>query len=165
MCSITIILFPVSTNLCKISTNLWTSAIWSPVVGSSKIYNVFPVAFLDNSVANLTRCASPPDKVVEGCPNLIYPSPTSYKVWIFDFILGMFSKNFNASSTVISRTSLIVLPLYLTSSVSLLYLFPLHTSHGTYISGKKCISIFKTPSPEHASHLPPATLKLNLPLS
>lgn len=24
---------------------------------------------------------------------------------------------------------------------------------------------FKTPSPEHASHLPPATLKLNLPLS
>jgi len=33
------------------------------------------------------------------------------------------------------------------------------------MSGKKCISILSTPSPLQASHLPPATLKLNLPLS
>ena len=68
LCSITIIVFPVSTNLCKISTSLWTSAIWSPVVGSSNIYKVFPVALLDNSVASFTLWASPPDKVVDGCP-------------------------------------------------------------------------------------------------
>ena len=43
----------------------------SPVVGSSKIYNVLPVALLESSVASLTLCASPPDKVVEGCPNFI----------------------------------------------------------------------------------------------
>ena len=71
LCSITIIVFPVSTSLCKISTNLWTSAICSPVVGSSKMYKVFPVAFLESSVANFTRWASPPDNVVEGCPSLM----------------------------------------------------------------------------------------------
>jgi len=48
------------------STSLCTSAICNPVVGSSNIYNVFPVAFLESSVANLTRCASPPDSVVDG---------------------------------------------------------------------------------------------------
>lgn len=74
-------------------------------------------------------------------------------------------KNSSASSTVISSTSDIVFPLYFTSKVSLLYLFPWHTSHGTYTSDKKCISIFNIPSPLQASHLPPATLKLNLPLS
>ena len=42
--------------------------MWSPVVGSSKIYKVFPVAFLESSVASFTLCASPPDNVVEGCP-------------------------------------------------------------------------------------------------
>ena len=68
LCSITIMLFPVSTRRCKISTNLCTSAMCSPVVGSSKMYNVFPVGFFDSSVANFTRCASPPDKVVDGCP-------------------------------------------------------------------------------------------------
>ena len=77
LCSITTTEFPVSTNLCKISINLWTSSIWSPVVGSSKIYRVFPVAFFDNSVASFTLCASPPDNVVEDCPSFIYPSPTS----------------------------------------------------------------------------------------
>ena len=57
------------------------------------------------------------------------------------------------------------LPLYLICNVSRLYLVPLHTSQGTYTSGKKCISIFLTPSPQQASHLPPLTLKLNRPLS
>ena len=52
-----------------------------------------------------------------------------------------------ACSTVISSTSAIVLPRYRTSRVSRLYRLPLHTSHGTYTSGKKCISIFIIPSP------------------
>ena len=60
------------------------------------MYNVFPVAFLDSSVASFTRCASPPDSVVDGCPNFIYPNPTSYSVCILVLILGMFSKNSNA---------------------------------------------------------------------
>src|SRR5574344_2415577 len=70
-----------------------------------------------------------------------------------------------ASDTRMSNTSAIFLPLNLTRKVSLLYLVPWHTSHGTYISGKKCISIFLTPSPQQASHLPPLTLNENLPLS
>ena len=55
------------------------------------------------------------------------------------------------------------MPLYLIDNVSLLYLCCLHWSHGTYTSGKKCISIFNTPSPLQVSHLPPFTLKLYLP--
>ena len=56
-----------------------------------------------------------------------------------------------------------LLPLYFTSKVSLLHLLPRHTSQGTYTSGKKCISIFIMPSPLQFSHLPPLTLKENLP--
>ena len=129
------------------------------------MYKVLPVALFESSVASLIRWASPPDKVVDGWPNLIYPKPTSYNVCIFCLILGIFSKNCKASSTVISSTSDILFPLYFTSRVSLLYLFPLHTSQGTYTSDKKFISILIIPSPEQASHLPPGTLKLNLPLS
>ena len=43
LCSITSTLFPASTNLCSTSISLSTSAKWSPVVGSSRIYIVFPV--------------------------------------------------------------------------------------------------------------------------
>ena len=75
LCSITTIVFPVSTSLCRISTNLWTSAIWSPVVGSSNIYNVFPVGLLESSVASFILCASPPDSVVEGCPKFNISKP------------------------------------------------------------------------------------------
>src|SRR5262249_56111335 len=44
-----------------------------------------------------------------------------------------------------------------------LYRAPLQTSHGTYTSGRKCISILIVPSPEHASHRPPFTLNENRP--
>ena len=125
---------------------------------------VLPVLLLLSSVASLIRCASPPDNVVEGCPSLIYPRPTSLSVSIFLNIRGTFSKNSHASSTVISRTSYMLLPLYFTSRVSLLYLLPLQTSQGTYTSARKCISILIIPSPLQASHLPPDTLKENLPL-
>src|ERR1700753_2218836 len=76
---------------------------------------------------------------------------------------GTLVKNSTASSTVISNTSLIDFPLYLISSVSLLYLLPLHFSHCTYTSGKKFISITRIPPPWHSSHLPLFTLNENLP--
>src|SRR4030095_2480788 len=76
---------------------------------------------------------------------------------------GTALKNSTASSTVISSTSLIDLPLYLISSVSLLYLFPLHFSQCTYTSGKKFISITRIPPPSHTSHLPLFTLKEKRP--
>ena len=55
------------------------------------------------------------------------------------------------------------LPLNVMSSVSRLYRAPLHTSHGTYTSGRKCISILIVPSPAHASQRPPFTLNENRP--
>ena len=48
--------------------------------------------YLESSVASFTRCASPPESVVAGCPSLIYPSPTSYSVLIRSRIFGIFSK-------------------------------------------------------------------------
>lgn len=56
--------------------------------------------------------------------------------------LGLSVKKSTAILTVISNTSEIDLPLYLTSRVSRLYLLPLQVSHGTYTSGRKFISIF-----------------------
>ena len=79
---------------------------------------------------------------------------------------GMFWKNSHASPTLMSRTSDIDRPLYFTSRVSRLYRFPLHTSHVTYTSGRKCISILIWPSPEQFWQRPPrgaGTLKENRP--
>ena len=78
-------------------------------------------------------------------------------------ICGIDLKKSKPSSTVISRISWIFLSLNLISRVSSLNLFPLHISHSTYKSGRKCISTFTQPSPLQFSHLPPSTLKLNLP--
>src|SRR3989338_4428551 len=78
-------------------------------------------------------------------------------------MLGTAEKRARASSTLICKISAIDFPLYVIASVSALYLFPLHSSHSTYTSGKKFISILIVPSPSHFSHLPPATLKENLP--
>lgn len=44
---------------------------YSSVVGSSRIYTVFPVLLRLNSVASLILWASPPDNVVDGCPSRI----------------------------------------------------------------------------------------------
>ena len=127
------------------------------------MYIVFPVLLFESSVASFILCASPPESSVDGCPNLMYESPTSLRVSIFLLTDGTFSKKSTASSIVMSRTSYMLLSLYLTSRVSLLYLLPLHTSHGTNISAKKCISIFFIPSPLQASQRPPFTLKLKRP--
>ena len=72
---------------------------------------VRPVARFDNSVASFTRCASPPESVVEDCPSLIYPSPTSRSVSSLFASFGRSRKNSSASSTVISSTSAMLLPL------------------------------------------------------
>src|SRR5215217_6358617 len=76
---------------------------------------------------------------------------------------GTLLKNATASSTVISSTSLIDFPLYLISSVSRLYLLPLHFSQCTYTSGKKFISITRIPPPSHTSQRPLFTLNEKRP--
>ena len=58
-------------------------------------------------------------------------SSTSCSVRIRRRIRGWFSNSTAASSTVISRTSAMLLPRNFTSSASRLYRRPLHTSHGT----------------------------------
>ena len=66
-----IIEFPFSDNSKIISRNTLISSKCKPVVGSSKIYMVFPVSFFESSVANLILCDSPPDNVVDCCPSVI----------------------------------------------------------------------------------------------
>ena len=163
LCSITTTVLPDSTNLCKERSNFCISSKWRPVVGSSKIYNVLPVLLLDNSRANLIRCASPPDKVGDGCPNFMYSIPTSWSVCNILAILGIALKCCSASWTSISKTSAIDLFLYLTDRVSWLYLAPLQILHFTQTSAKNCSSIFLAPFPSQASQRPPLTLKLNRP--
>ena len=68
LCSITTTLLPASTSRCSTSSRRCTSAKCSPVVGSSRMYSVRPVAIFDSSVASFTRWASPPDSVVAGWP-------------------------------------------------------------------------------------------------
>ena len=63
-------------------------------------------------------------------------------------------KNCRASLTLISRMSFIVIWLYLSCRACLLYLFPLHSSQGTSISSRKCMSYLISPNPLHFSHLP-----------
>src|SRR3989338_389302 len=157
------IVLPFETNRFNTCINLRTSSKCNPVVGSSNKYTVFPRFTFASSRVNLIRCDSPPDSVVALCPNLIYTNPTSNNVCNFRLIELCASKNGNASSTLISSTSAIFFSLYTTSSVSLLYLFPKQSSHCTYTSGKKFISILITPSPKHFSHLPPSTLNENRP--
>ena len=82
----------------------------------------------------------------------------------FLLIIGIFSKNSRAFATVKFKISLIFFVLNKISKVCGLYLCPSHLSHFTYTSDKKCISTFITPSPSQDSHLPPLTLKLNLPV-
>ncbi|MOA44748.1 hypothetical protein D3C78_1670680 [compost metagenome] len=94
------------------------SAKCRPVVGSSRMYRVFPVSRLDSSRLSLTRCASPPDRVVALCPSLMYDRPTSISVCSLRASAGTASKKARASSMVISSTSWMFLPLYFTSRLS-----------------------------------------------
>ena len=62
LCSITITVFPLSTNLLSTAISTRISSKCKPVVGSSNIYKVFPVSRLESSVANFTRWLSPPTR-------------------------------------------------------------------------------------------------------
>ena len=76
---------------------------------------------------------------------------------------GWLAKKASPSSQGMSSTSAMFLLLNVMSRVSRLYRAPLHTSQGTYTSGRKCISILIVPSPAHASHRPPLTLNEKRP--
>ena len=99
---------------------LRTSAKCSPVVGSSSTYRVCPSASdremsspLLNSDASLTRCASPPDRVVARLAE-VRGSRGPRRRAHFGSSAGCFGwsveERRQASSTVISSTSAIVLP-------------------------------------------------------
>ena len=64
----------------------------------------------DNSAANLIRWASPPESVVEGCPSVMYPKPTSFSVLSLEAMEGMFSKNSTAWAMLMFSTSLMFFP-------------------------------------------------------
>ena len=95
----------LSTNFCITSRRYSQSYRDNPVVGSSKMYKVCPKDLFESSVASFTLCASPPDKVVAGCPNLIYPKPTSFMTVNLFTILGMLENKSIAWSTVKFNTS------------------------------------------------------------
>ncbi len=126
-----------------------------------------PGTSLAQFCASLMRCASPPDNVVDGCPRWIYDNPTSYKC------LHLASEYVG---TYFGKSSAPLLLSYLARrKYSFPYILPsnekppgctsfhrkLHTAHRR--PGRKCISIFNIPSPLHASHRPPFTLKLKRP--
>src|SRR5690606_12997432 len=130
----------------------------SPTVGSSSMYRRSFPPFPLSSRAILILCASPPESVGAACPSLMYPSPTSCSTFSFRPSDGTSKKKLIASFTVSAGMSSIFLFLYLPERTSLWNLFPPHSSHVTYTSARKCISISCTPAPSHVSHLPPATL-------
>ena len=127
------------------------------------MYNVFPVLLRASSAASFILWLSPPDRVTADCPRRTYPSPTSTRAFSFGAMVGIFSKNSYASLIGISSTSLMFFPLYLTASVSFLYLRPRHSLQTTFTEGRKFISMTLMPAPLHSSHLPPGTLNENLP--
>src|SRR5204862_4410655 len=61
-------------------------------------------------------------------------------------------------STLISKTSKILLSLYFTSNTSSLNLFPPQLSQTRCTSARNCISTTCSPSPLQVSHRPPSTL-------
>src|SRR5204862_3183588 len=72
---------------------------------------------------------------------------------------GSVIKKSIASSTLISKTSKILLSLYFTSNTSSLNLFPPQLSQVKCTSARNCISTTCSPSPLQVSQRPPSTLK------
>ena len=69
LCSITTTVLPASTSRPSTPSSLRMSSKCRPVVGSSSTYRVRPVERFCSSLASLTRCASPPDRVGAGWPS------------------------------------------------------------------------------------------------
>ena len=76
---------------------------------------------------------------------------------------GMLAKKSTASSTSICSTSPMFLPRQVTASVSGLKRAPWQTSHGTFTSGRKLISMVRTPCPSQAGQRPSPVLKEKRP--
>ena len=72
----------------------------------------------------------------------------------------MLAKNPTASSTSMRSTSPMLRPRQVTASVSALKRAPWQTSQGTLTSGRKLISIVRTPCPSQAWQRPSPVLKL-----
>ena len=154
--------WPCSIRALKERSSLLMSWKWSPVVGSSKIKTILSLVVpLPINEASLILWASPPERVVEGCPSATYPKPTSWRGLSFWTILlwFSFSKKSMASSTLISSNWSNDKPLNSTSKTSFLNLFPLQCSHCKTTSAMNCISMIVFPSPLQWSQRPPSTLK------
>ena len=78
-------------------------------------------------------------------------------------MLGMLAKNSTASSTSICSTSPMLLPRQVTASVSGLKRAPWQTSQGTFTSGRKLISMVRTPWPSQAGQRPSPVLNEKRP--
>ena len=120
------------------------------------------LAGLCSSVASFTLWASP-RKGGSRLTEADVPKPNVIECGYYSVDCPVVLEEGARLLTVISRTSWMVFPFHSTSSVSLVYLLPLQTSHVTQTSGRKFISSFVDPAPWHASHLPPLTLKENWP--
>ena len=75
-------------------------------------------------------------------------------------MLPIVAKKSTASSTSILSTSPMLFPRQLTASVSGLKRSPLHTSHGSFTSGRKLMAMVRTPAPWHSGQRPSPVLKL-----
>ena len=73
-------------------------------------------------------------------------------------MVGIDAKKSTASSTSIRSTSPMLLPRQLTASVSGLKRAPWQTSHGTFTSGRKLISMVRTPWPSQPGQRPSPVL-------
>ena len=93
LCSMTRTVLPRSTSSWSTSNRCLISWKCRPVVGSSRIYKVFPVEGRTSSLASLIRWASPPDKVVEDWPSLIYSMPTFCRVSSLCLMEGYWQKS------------------------------------------------------------------------
>src|SRR2546427_743948 len=100
-CSTTRIVLPASTRRLSTPRSFLMSSRWSPVVGSSMMYNISLAARAPSSAAILRRCASPPERVVAGWPRRREPRPTSWSTRSRRASPAWAAKNSTASSTVL----------------------------------------------------------------
>ena len=143
-CSTTITEFPESLSFFNELISLILSFWWSPILGSSNIYNT-PTSWEPTWVANLTLWASPPDKDFVDLDRVKYSNPTSIKNWILikisllissDILRSFFDKllfkSLNqslSSERSISVNSKIFFLLILKDLDSIFNLLPSHALH------------------------------------
>src|SRR5439155_18753155 len=115
---------------------------------------------------SLRRWDSPPERVLRGCPNRRYPSPTSSSTLSgSDRVLSspICAKNSIDSLTVSLSRSWIDFPCSRTFRTCGCNRLPSHSAQRTKRSLKNCISIFSYPVPEQRSQRPLPELNENVP--